>query len=1002
MKGQLMKKLVGLTFLFIISCVSTQHRVDRDPQGEGTFKPETIQLYGQLAGKINESILWRQKSAVFYNLIVDKNKKGLPLTAEETDGFFAEARSYLALRKELLAIKDKFVHLVKKGTQSKVVMNEMSSYNAIGLIQYKLNPKDEYGRELLFGLRVSLTAALILYDNFLTGIKPHYDNAESRTKLKFDAHKDYENAFDSIVKSFFDVEQRQLLSKAMNLFLTDYNLKKQYQLVVPDVEENLNQQILNSVFYNYMKKEGLVSIAWSDKYDQHKKNAEDAITFTKNLVTFGVSFTFGNIVGSLNKEDRTGDLLKLPVAEKQYIKTKLKPFDILLEKTPFKRTDSFIPGYYGHVAIYLGTKEQLTAEGLWNYLNPKMKAQIEKGETILEALRYDERYKPLSEEWMKGVQLNSLEHFLNIDELLVIRSRTEFTSLQKNKFMKNAVEQFGKKYDFNFDTQSKDKIVCSELAFVVIRDDAIEWPNEKSVGRFTISPDHVMTMAFPGKPFQPVLIYDKNGERKENTKDVDLSLELFRNIQNNYMDMVYKEESIYVHTAEPQEVIHLASGIASLQKRIDMIRSAKDTIDMEYFIYKTESDIASRYITQELIKKAQEKSLVRPNENIRIRLLVDSSSTVLKLKDVYATMLRDNNIRVRYYNQTESPITNFMKANQRNHRKSLIIDGVEAITGGRNIGSEYFDLSPDYNFLDTDIYIKGSIAKTIKDSFDSYWFSPLSSEPKYLVLRKGNEAEYNKETAKAKQMITFSERDKAYRPAIDQMGPEMLKEQYSTTCKSSTFVSDMPSDNKNSRRVLPTIKAIVGKATQSMTVESPYFVISEMGTQVFNALLKKPGFILNIQTNSLHSTDASYTTAAFYPKVSEWTSRGVNMWIYKGDKPNPDTYMRTPVFPKDPVWGIHSKRAVVDEHTTLIGTFNVDPRSANLNNEMVYICHDNPGLAKSVLDDMKKRRDQSAQLGPDGLPLDKSNIFQNASNSKKAQYLLLKKLVEIPALRDLL
>lgn len=984
-----MKKLAILLFLVLMSCVSTHNPAptERDPQNEAPFAKEYITLYNELMPKISESSEWSKQSAGFYRLISAKKTNNEALTSAENEAFFASARNYLNLRKKLFAIVKKFQHLAYENSQTKVTLGQSTSHTAVqGVNYYILNPKDQSGRELLFGLRMSLTAALILYDNFLSGIKPHYDNQDSRTKLKFDTKQKGE--FDNIVKSFFDTDQRELLARAMTIFSTDYNLKNQYQLPILPMEAYLDKQILNSSFYNFMLKEGAVSKVWKDKLSLRTRQTMDYLNFAGRATLFALSFTFGNIAGSVNTQLRKGDLKNLPDSDKIYIKSKLKPFDILLEKTPFKATDMFIPGYYGHVAVYLGTQQQLESEDLWKYLPPEMQAHIVKGESILEALRYDERKTGLDK--LKGVQLNSLESFLNIDELLVIRSRLGLSREQKILYVKNAREQFGKHYDFNFDIQTKEKIVCSELVYTIYTD--VQWPIEKSAGRFTISPDHIMTQAFPDKPFYPILMYDKNSVRKEG----DLALELFRNIQNNYTNMVYKEESIHKRTQDPQEIIHLSSGIAALQQRINMIRSAKNSIDMEYFIYHTETDIPARVITQELIKKAKEK--------VRIRFLVDSSSTVLKLKDAYATVLRDHGIHVRYYNAEESPISNFMKANQRNHRKSLVVDGLEALTGGRNIGAEYFDLSDQYNFLDTDVYIKGSIAKTIQDSFEAYWYSPLSSEPKYLMARGlngKNNPEYKKEISKAMKMITESKKDKDYWETLNSWGPMMLAKQFRTICNDSTFVSDLPSDNNDSRRVFNTIKNVVSTATSSLDIESPYFVITDVGTQLFNNLLNKPNFTLNIQTNSLHSTDASYTVAAFYPMVGKLTSRGVNVWIYKGEKPN---YMGTPIFKtkKEIIWGIHSKRAIVDGQTTLIGTYNVDPRSTKLNNEMVYICHNNKELAANVLQEMYHRRAQSAKLGPDGLPIDKSNIFQGASTSKTTQYLLLKRLVEIPALRDLL
>lgn len=999
-----MKKIVlsACLFSFLMSCVSSQKSIKRDPQSDVPVKKEYANVYLQkLIPKINESLAWRTESQELDKKIKESIKNDIPMKSEDTTKFFDIAHRYLQLRIELFEIANKFRYLVAENAKSKISLGRASSVTANKNVIYVLNPKDEYGRDTLFGLRISLAAALILYDNFLVGINPHYENPKARAKLKFDTKKEYNDKFDEVTKSFLDPDQRKRLARAMNLFTTDYNLKAQYKIEISDYEAQLNSLILESAFYNFLQKDGDLADPWSERWDRQVRKVADLGRYTARASTFAISFLFGNIAGAVKTENRDGYLTKLSTAEKNNIKSKLQPFDILLEKTPFRATDKFIPGYYGHVAVYLGTKEQLVAEDLWELFNPDLQKQIEKGETILEALRFDAR-KGLSKDALAGVQLNSLQHFLDIDELLVIRSAQPLTAEQKNMYAVNANAQYGKPYDFNFDVNTNERIVCSELIYTIFTD--LQWPTNKTAGRHTISPDHVMIQAFPNKPLKPILMYDKNRELKEPSATMDLANELYRNIQGDYGNIVYKEESLYRQSKEPQEVIHLASGIASFQQRLEMIRNAKNSIELEYFIYNDDTDQAARILSQALIKKASENSERDPSKKILVRILIDASATVLKIKDEYASVLKSKNIQVRYYNNAESLVTNFMKANQRNHRKSIIVDGLHAITGGRNIGSEYFDLSPTYNFLDTDIYIKGSMALALLDSFEAYWNSPLSAEPNFIVPRSGKEKdrqEYLKKMEKAYRLITETPSDRKYAKLIETWGARLLATQFKTTCNESTFVSDFPSDTLDSRRTFETIKKVALSAKKSLDIESPYFVVTDKGNQIFKKLLANPEFKMSVQTNSLQSTDATYTVADLQPRVKKLTSVGVDMWMYSGDAPNP-AYMDYPDLAKSAVWGVHSKRAVVDGHTTLIGTYNVDPRSTNLNNEMVFICHNNPELAQNVLEDMNHRREQSVKLGANGLPTDGSDRFQGASNGKIAQYYFFKRLTKIPAFRDLL
>lgn len=120
----------------------------------------------------------------------------------------------------------------------------------------------------------------------------------------------------------------------------------------------------------------------------------------------------------------------------------------------------------------------------------KYEKELKSGRSVVEALR-------------SGVQMNSLEHFLNIDDLVVLRPGN-LSLAERRDFLIQALKQVGKEYDFNFNVETDEDIVCSELAYVVFKN--IEWPTQKSWGRFTISPDHIAKKALDGA-FSVKLIY---------------------------------------------------------------------------------------------------------------------------------------------------------------------------------------------------------------------------------------------------------------------------------------------------------------------------------------------------------------------------------------------------------------------------------------------------------------------------------------------------------------
>ena len=142
--------------------------------------------------------------------------------------------------------------------------------------------------------------------------------------------------------------------------------------------------------------------------------------------------------------------------------------------------------------MWMGTETEMRTLGVWDdlRLQPHHKS-IAAGACVLEALR-------------DGVQLNTLEHFLNIDDLCVLRL-PNCSDAERAALIRRDAQQLGKAYDFNFDVESVDRIVCSELVYQVYIQ--LRWPTDRTLGRWTISPDQVAQRALGDGPLQIVTLW---------------------------------------------------------------------------------------------------------------------------------------------------------------------------------------------------------------------------------------------------------------------------------------------------------------------------------------------------------------------------------------------------------------------------------------------------------------------------------------------------------------
>jgi hypothetical protein len=344
--------------------------------------------------------------------------------------------------------------------------------------------------------KLVLAAALMQFDNYALGVDPYFKQRKLRKLLKTD-HPEVFGELDDALVRFIDPTRRQRLASAVMW----YRAEGGRAMERTEDEQFLDEVITQSSGYQFFARqitERLVS-EWLTGGHAGVTFVTDSLSQFAVTVVHTTSLVVGNTMGLV--QTRSGYLRELSPEQRAELRSRLKPLDVLLEKTPFRLTDKSIPGHYGHVAIWVGTEEELKAIGVWD--EPIVRLyhdRIRAGAMIIEALR-------------PGVEINTLEHFLNIDDLLVIRRRAQ-TVEQLRAGLLRAFAQIGKGYDFNFDVESDRRIVCSELAFVVFPD--VAWPTSAVLGRKSISPDQVAMQARPEGVYAPEVIFHDGVEIKTN------------------------------------------------------------------------------------------------------------------------------------------------------------------------------------------------------------------------------------------------------------------------------------------------------------------------------------------------------------------------------------------------------------------------------------------------------------------------------------------------------
>jgi putative cardiolipin synthase len=401
----------------------------------------------------------------------------------------------------------------------------------------------------------------------------------------------------------------------------------------------------------------------------------------------------------------------------------------------------------------------------------------------------------------------------------------------------------------------------------------------------------------------------------------------------------------------------LEKGEEALLARAWLADHAEKSIDVQYFIWST--DNIGILAAEALLRAAERGVLVRV---IVDDLLIDAPA------DSMLALAAHPNIEIKIYNPRHSVgvskpervaklVSGFRLSNQRMHDKTFMVDQRVAIIGGRNMADEYFDYDHAYNFRDRDILLMGSVLSDMGNSFENFWQSPLVSQVEVLLKRKKKRLTPERITEIHEELHMYALHSENFEPEVRHAINE-LQEQFPALINHLVwddveFINDIPEKNKawglsGGGKTTKALSEVISQARKSITIQSPYLVMPKGAIKSLGDLVKK-GVEIKINTNSLASTDNPQAFSGYSKQRKKILKAGIKVYEFKPDPViQKDLIERYEVLRKStPTFAIHSKTMVIDGELLFVGTFNLDPRSANLNTE-VGVLIKNKELAKKV------------------------------------------------------
>ncbi len=420
----------------------------------------------------------------------------------------------------------------------------------------------------------------------------------------------------------------------------------------------------------------------------------------------------------------------------------------------------------------------------------------------------------------------------------------------------------------------------------------------------------------------------------------------------------------------------LPTGGYAFNTRVALARRARHTLDAQYYI--VEDDETGRAILKELQDAAR--------RGVRVRLLMDDIGTET-LDQTLLKMAAQSNIEVRIFNpfawgraavstRLLSSLGDLSRVNRRMHNKSFVADNIMAVTGGRNIGNEYFMYSNGTNFIDLDIFAAGPIVADLSSVFDRYWNSTYVYPIETLVKFEPKMAAMAEQMMAAVPGMPEMIGDDGLAPAVmrDLLGHAPLAQEIDAgrmglTWATARVVADDPSkvvgvtDATLPDTASEMLSSLIGMAKSEVTILTPYFVPGKTGMAVLRALRNK-GVRVSVLTNSLAATDTPIVHIGYAAYRLEMLRIGVDLYELSPTRGSKKGMLG--LFGSSRA-KLHAKSVVVDGQQLFVGSINLDPRSARTNTEQGLIIR-SPELASEVIDLLAHDKGESSyhlRLTPD-------------------------------------
>ncbi len=376
----------------------------------------------------------------------------------------------------------------------------------------------------------------------------------------------------------------------------------------------------------------------------------------------------------------------------------------------------------------------------------------------------------------------------------------------------------------------------------------------------------------------------------------------------------------------------------AFRARFTLASLAEETLDIQYYLWKGDT-------TGGLLLH---KALQAADRGVRVRILIDDIFHSGR-DATYAAIDAHPMVQVRVFNpmgnrkvgRNLNYVVNKKKLNHRMHNKIFLIDGAVTIMGGRNIGDDYFGMDPKLNFRDLDVLATGPVAAESGKAYDLYWNSSRAVPIDVLRKSPADAADLDRlrlELEEGLDQVGAMPYTVPFGSAEVQSELVQLRDRLSWA-EAEIIVDPLERfDGAGESAFVALAGDITAKAQKELVIQTAYLIPTATGIENIKGLIGR-GVPVRILTNSMMSNNHVSVHAHYSKYRKRLLEAGVQLHELRADAALREFLESDKKIAGNSHAGLHTKAVVVDANMTLIGSFNMDPRSRDLNSEIGLLIH---------------------------------------------------------------